>query len=89
MKGKMKILYVVPDYYEARPKACMNGWGSVFLTIAPDGTALPCHAAAQLPNLDFPSVRENTVEWIWSESASFNRFRGYDWMQEGLDLLNG
>jgi pyrroloquinoline quinone biosynthesis protein E len=82
MKGKMKILYVVPDYYEARPKACMNGWGSVFLTIAPDGTALPCHAAAQLPNLDFPNVRENTVGWIWSESASFNRFRGYDWMQE-------
>jgi len=82
MKGKMKILYVVPDYYEARPKACMNGWGSVFLTIAPDGTALPCHAAAQLPDFEFPNIRKNTVEWIWSESESFNRFRGYDWMQE-------
>ncbi len=39
----MKIYFVVPDYYEDRPKACMNGWGSVFLTVAPDGTgaALP------------------------------------------------
>ncbi|CAN0486876.1 unnamed protein product, partial [Phaeothamnion confervicola] len=41
MKDQMKIIYVVPDYYEERPKACMNGWGSIFLTIAPDGTALP------------------------------------------------
>ena len=30
---RMKIYFVVPDYYERRPKACMNGWGSVFLTI--------------------------------------------------------
>lgn len=47
-RNKMKILYIVPDYYETRPKACMNGWGSVFLTIAPDGRALPCHAAASI-----------------------------------------
>ena len=39
--GKMKIYYVIPDYYEERPKPCMNGWANVFLTIAPDGTALP------------------------------------------------
>src|SRR5438552_12344020 len=42
---KMKIFFVVPDYFETRPKACMNGLGSVFLTVTPDGTALPCHAA--------------------------------------------
>ncbi|HMK14221.1 MAG TPA: radical SAM protein, partial [Burkholderiales bacterium] len=24
--NKMKIYFVVPDYYEIRPKACMNGW---------------------------------------------------------------
>lgn len=82
MKGRMKILYVVPDYYETRPKACMNGWGSVFLTIAPDGSALPCHAARQLPGLDFPNVRDHSIEWIWNESPTFNHFRGDAWMKE-------
>ena len=45
----MKIYFVVPDYYADRPKACMNGWGTVFLNIAPDGLALPCHEARMLP----------------------------------------
>ncbi|OUD11757.1 pyrroloquinoline quinone biosynthesis protein PqqE [Thioflexithrix psekupsensis] len=82
MKGKMKIYYVVPDYYEKRPKACMNGWGAVFLTIAPDGTALPCHEARQLPGLTFPNVKEASVEWIWNDSPAFNRYRGDEWMKE-------
>jgi pyrroloquinoline quinone biosynthesis protein E len=82
MKGKMRIFYVIPDYYENRPKRCMDGWGSVFLTIAPDGTALPCHAARQLPGFEFPNVRERDVSWIWNESPAFNRFRGLDWMKE-------
>ena len=38
---KLKIFFVVPDYYEIRPKKCMNGWGNIFLTITPDGAALP------------------------------------------------
>ncbi len=80
-RGKMRIFYVVPDYHEERPKACMNGWGNVFLTIAPDGAALPCHAARDLPGLDFPNVRERDVAWIWRDSPAFNRFRGYEWMQ--------
>ena len=82
MKGRMKIYYVIPDYFETRPKRCMDGWGSVFLTIAPDGTALPCHAARQLPGIEFPNVRENDVQWIWNESPAFGRFRGFDWMKE-------
>lgn len=82
LKGRMKIYYVIPDYYENRPKRCMDGWGSVFLNIAPDGTALPCHAARQLPGLDFPNVRDHAVEWIWYQSPAFNRFRGFDWMKE-------
>jgi len=82
LQGRMKIYYVVPDYYEQRPKACMNGWGSVFLTITPDGTALPCHSAAQLPGLQFPNVRETSIEAIWRDSHAFNRFRGFDWMKE-------
>lgn len=80
--GKMKIYYVVPDYYEERPKACMNGWGSTFLTIAPDGTALPCHAARQLPGLEFPNVRDHSVGKIWYESEAFEHFRGFGWMKE-------
>lgn len=82
LKGRMKILYVVPDYYETRPKACMNGWGSVFLTIAPDGSALPCHAARQLPGFSFPNVKTQSIESIWNDSEAFNRFRGDAWMQE-------
>ncbi len=82
MKNRMKIIYVVPDYYEDRPKACMNGWGAIFLTIAPDGSALPCHAARQLPGLTFPNVRDHNVDWIWNESPTFNHFRGFEWMRE-------
>ena len=80
--NKMKIYYVVPDYYEDRPKACMNGWGTTFLTIAPDGTALPCHSARELPGLDCPNVKDYSIEAIWNESKAFNFFRGTEWMQE-------
>jgi len=79
---KMKIYFVVPDYYERRPKPCMNGLGTVFLTITPDGTALPCHAARMLPGLTFPNVKEASVEWIWQDSPGFNHFRGDSWMKE-------
>jgi len=79
---KLRIIFVVPDYYETRPKKCMNGWGNVFLTIAPDGTALPCHTAAMLPGADFPSVTEHGIEEIWYNSEGFNRFRGDSWMKE-------
>jgi PqqA peptide cyclase len=79
---KMKIFFVVPDYYETRPKACMNGLGSVFLTVTPDGTALPCHAARMLPGLTFPNVRTDSVKSIWQDSSAFNHFRGTGWMKE-------
>ena len=80
--GKMKIYYVIPDFYEDRPKACMNGWGTTFLTIAPDGVALPCHSARNLPGLDCPNVNDYSIEEIWNESKAFNFFRGYEWMKE-------
>jgi pyrroloquinoline quinone biosynthesis protein E len=79
---KMKIFFVVPDYYETRPKACMNGLGSIFLTVTPDGTALPCHAARMLPGFEFPNVRQHAVDWIWRDSPAFNHFRGDAWMKE-------
>ena len=80
--SKMKLFFVVPDYYETRPKKCMNGWGNVFMTIAPDGVALPCHTARMLPGLAFPSVREHGIGEIWYESEGFNRYRGTGWMKE-------
>ncbi len=78
----MKVFFVVPDYYETRPKACMNGLGSVFLTVAPDGTALPCHAARMLPGFAFPNVKSAGVKEIWYDSEAFNHFRGTGWMKE-------
>jgi pyrroloquinoline quinone biosynthesis protein E len=80
--NNMRILFVVPDYFEARPKACMNGWGSVFLAVAADGTALPCHAAKSLPNLTFPNVADQSLHDIWYDSEAFNRYRGDAWMKE-------
>jgi len=80
--GRMKIYYVIPDFYEDRPKACMNGWGTTFLTIAPDGVALPCHSARDLPELNCPNVNDSSIDEIWNESKAFNFFRGNDWMKE-------
>src|SRR5438445_4688989 len=80
--NKVRILFVVPDYFEERPKACMNGWGSVFLAVAADGTALPCHAARSLPGFDFPNVTQYSLHDIWHHSDAFNRYRGDAWMKE-------
>lgn len=77
----MKLIFVTPDYYEERPKACMNGWGSLFLTVAPDGTALPCHSARLLP-IDFPKVQSTSLKEIWYDSPGFNHYRGDTWMPE-------
>jgi pyrroloquinoline quinone biosynthesis protein E len=79
---RMTIYFIVPDYYDDRPKACMNGWGTIHLTIAPDGTALPCQEARVIKGLDFPNVRERDLAWIWRESPAFRRFRGEGWMKE-------
>ena len=80
--NKMKIYFVVPDYYEIRPKACMNGWGSVFITVTADGMVLPCHEARMLPGLTFPNAREANMKWIWYDSPAFNTYRGDEWMTE-------
>ncbi len=78
--GKLKILFVTPDYYSDRPKPCMNGWGSRFLTVNPAGEVLPCPTASSIKDLRFDNVREHPLAWIWNESGAFNRFRGTEWM---------
>lgn len=79
---RMRLLFVVPDYYEERPKKCVNGWGQVLLVVTPDGIALPCHTARMLPGLGFPDVRRHSLAHIWRESEPFNRFRGTAWMKQ-------
>jgi PqqA peptide cyclase len=79
---RMRIFFVAPDYHEGTPKRCVNGWGSMFLTVAPDGTALPCHTAKMLPGLAFPNVREASLREVWFDSEGFNRYRGTGWMKE-------
>src|SRR6204780_2654014 len=80
--GRIRIDSVVPDYYAKYPKACMGGWGRRLMLINPAGKVLPCHAAEVLPGLSFDNVREKTLEWIWQQSPSFQRFRGEEWMPE-------
>jgi PqqA peptide cyclase len=82
LAGGMQILYVFPDYYSQYPKPCMGGWGSRQLTVRPNGDVLPCQAADQIRGLSIENVRRRSLGWIWDESATFNRFRGLDWMQE-------
>ncbi|MBS0445405.1 MAG: pyrroloquinoline quinone biosynthesis protein PqqE [Proteobacteria bacterium] len=79
---RMRLFFVAPDYHEGQPKKCVNGWGSMFLTVTPDGTALPCHTAKMLPGLSFPNVRDQSLSAIWYDSEGFNRYRGTGWMKE-------
>lgn len=79
---RLLIDFVVPDYYATHPKPCASGWGRAVILVAPDGRVLPCHAAPTIPGLDFPSVKDRPLAWIWQESPAFQRFRGFEWMQE-------
>jgi pyrroloquinoline quinone biosynthesis protein E len=81
--GRIDIFYVLPDYYETRPKPCLNGWGQRYLTVNPVGDVLPCPTASSaIPDLRFENVRTRALDWIWRDSESFNRFRGTEWMPE-------
>jgi PqqA peptide cyclase len=82
LRGRMEVLFVLPDYYADRPKACMDGWGRRFLVVSPDGLVLPCHAAHTLPGLVWETVRDRPLAEIWTKSSAFNAFRGEDWMPE-------
>jgi len=82
LEGRIAIDYVVPDYYARFPKPCMSGWGRAVIVVAPDGRAMPCHAAHVIPGLEFPNVRDLPLRAIWYESAAFAAFRGTAWMKE-------
>lgn len=78
----MPILFVVPDYYEGRPRPCVNGWGTTLLSIAPDGNVLPCQGAGNIPGFTAQNVKRTPLDIIWKHSPLFERFRGLDWLPE-------
>jgi len=82
LAGRIRVDSVVPDYYARYPKACMGGWGRRLMLINPAGKVLPCHAAEIIPGLEFENVHTRSLEYIWRDSSSFQRFRGEEWMPE-------
>ena len=80
LAGRMKVIWVSPDYADAKPKPCMAGWGSVFMVVAPDGLAMPCHSARMLPGPPLPNLRTTPLRQAWYDSEAFNRYRGQSWM---------
>ena len=80
LRGKMDVLFVLPDYYADEPKACMSGWGKRYILVNPQGLALPCHLAHTLTGLHFDNVKQRSLSEIWEHSAGFRAFRGEEWM---------
>ena len=80
--GGPKMLFVLPDYFSDRPKPCMGGWGRVAMVVDPIGRVLPCHEAGEIPELEFWSARERSVDECWSAAPGMNAYRGTDWMPE-------
>ncbi|MFD4604008.1 pyrroloquinoline quinone biosynthesis protein PqqE [Streptomyces sp. NPDC058464] len=77
-----ELVWVTADLLTGTAKPCLGGWGRISLTVTPDGTVLPCPAAAALPGLDPPNVKDRRLAWIWRESKAFNAYRGESWMRE-------
>ena len=43
---------------------------------------MPCQEARVIPGLEFESVRDKGLGWIWHESPLFRKYRGLDWLPE-------
>lgn len=80
LMGKTDVVTVLPDYYADRPRGCMSGWARHYVVVTPDGLALPCHAARDLPGLDFDDVRTVPLSTSWRTSPGLRRYRGVDWL---------
>jgi PqqA peptide cyclase len=82
LRGRIRVEYVVPDYYAKYPKTCMGGWGQKLMLVTPNGDALPCHAAQIIPDLHFDNLKDHSLREIWEKSEAFQKFRGEEWMPE-------
>ena len=72
LKGKIHLEAVFPDYYASFPKACVGGWGRQMMLIDPIGQAMPCHAAAVIPDLRF---RQRARTWSGLDLAVLTGFQ--------------
>jgi PqqA peptide cyclase len=82
LRGRMELLFVLPDYHAGVVRPCMQGWASRYIVISPDGMVLPCHQAHSLPGLAFERVTERPLAAIWRDNPALNQFRGERWMSE-------
>jgi pyrroloquinoline quinone biosynthesis protein E len=82
LRGRMEVLFVRPDYYADRPRACMDGWAQRYILVTPDGLALPCHQARAIAGLAWENVRDRPLADIWNDGPGFRAFRGDAWMPE-------
>src|SRR5438876_9448547 len=61
LKGRMRIDFVLPDFYAKYPKACMGGWGCGVLLVDPAGQGMPCHAAGVIPGRAVENATQKLV----------------------------
>lgn len=80
LADRVELMWILPDYHEKFPKPCTGGWAKTGLTVAPDGMVYPCPVASEITSVEFSSVREHDLSWIWWQSPGFNAYRGTDWM---------
>ena len=79
---RMKIFFVVPDYYEGTAEEVHERLGQCLPDRDARWSGLPCHTARMLPGLAFPKVRETSLREVWYDSEGFNRYRGTAWMKD-------
>ena len=77
LAGKIDIFYVLPDYYETRPKPCLNGWGQRYLTVNPIGDASP----VRMPCQPFPICVSKMSERIISIGSGAHRRASTDFVE--------
>jgi pyrroloquinoline quinone biosynthesis protein E len=82
LMGRMEILFVLPDYFAGRPRACMGGWARRYIIVTPDGLVLPCHQATSIPTLSFERVTDRPLSEIWEHSDGLRAFRGVEVLRE-------
>ncbi len=80
---RVDVLWVLPDLYEDLPKPCMGGWGRTAMVVESRRRRAAVPGGVDDPgSRPSPTSASTTLDWIWSESEAFARFRGTDWMQE-------
>jgi PqqA peptide cyclase len=82
LRGRLELLFVLPDYDTAIARPCMQGWARRYVLVSPDGLVLPCHQAHTLPGLVWERAGERALRDIWLHSSGLNAFRGESWMPE-------